>query len=56
MLNPPLLPAWLNGRVLFVLLPIVTIGALGGTLRLFASTPRRTYLKSPRHGRAHWLP
>ena len=56
MLKLHLLPAWLNGRVLFVLLPIVTIGAIGGTLRLFASPPRRTYLKSPRHGRAHWLP
>jgi hypothetical protein len=57
MLNPRLLPAWLNGRGLLVLLPMVAVGALGGVLRLLARTPRRMYLKSPqRHGRAYWLP
>ena len=56
MINLHLLPAWLNGRVLFFLLPIVAVGALGGALRLLAKTPRQAHPKLPRPGRAHWLP
>jgi hypothetical protein len=59
MLNQSLLPVWLNGRLLLVLLPLmlpmVAVGALGAW-RLLARPPRQAYLKPRRPGRAHWLP